>query len=90
MQRNPREQSKKSHMAHARHTQRERERERERAIGLESDRQCLFLWRNFGTRKNPVPKVGTEEDLFGKKNKKQGQSRRILWRKKSDVAIFRE
>jgi len=59
-----------------------RERERERAIGLESDRQCFFLWRNFRPQKNPVPKGGTEEVLFGKKKKKNRQSRRIFRRKK--------
>jgi hypothetical protein len=54
----PESSSKKSHTAHAR--ERERERERESAIGLESDRQYFFLWRNFGPQKNPVPKGGTD------------------------------
>jgi len=82
----PESSSKKSHMAHARH--RERERERESAIGLESDRQCLFLWRNCGPQKNPVPKGSTEEVLFGKKN--TAKVAVFCGEKKSDVAIFRE
>jgi hypothetical protein len=73
------------------YTAHERERERECvcAIGLESDRQCFFLWRNFGPQKNPVPKGGTEEDLFGKK-KKTAKVAVYCGQKKSDVAIFRE
>jgi hypothetical protein len=57
----PESSSRKFHTAH--------ERERECATGLESDRQCFFLWRNTHPKKNPLPKGGTEEDLFGKKKK---------------------
>jgi hypothetical protein len=82
----PESSSKKSHTAHAR----ERERERESAIGLESDRQCLFLWK-FRTPKKSSAKSGYRRRSVGKKKKEKNAKVAVFCgEKKSDVAIFRE
>jgi len=82
----PESSSKKSHTAHAR----ERERERESAIGLESDRQCLFLWK-FRTPKKSSAKSGYRRRSVGKKKKEKNAKVAVFFgEKKSDVAIFRE
>jgi hypothetical protein len=87
MQRNPREQQQEiSHGAHA--TERERERERESAIGLESDRQSFFLWRNSAPQKIQCQK-GLKKK-FCLATKKKGKVAVFCGEKKSGVAIFRE